>query len=94
MPKGPGGEKRPADVIGGAMKVMRNRDVRGSGRTRACGQRRIAAWQGAARARNLSPEIAKKAAARQSGSPFDMFIFLSSYEAAKMNMGFDDRHLF
>lgn len=65
LPKGPNGEKRPGDVIGGAVMVMRIatgeiEDDKKSGRTRS-------GHAGAkARASKLSPEeksaIAKKAA--------------------------------
>lgn len=70
MPKGPRGEKRPADVIGAAVKVMRiatgeeEDAVPASTAGAALGK-----LGGAARARNMTPErraeIAKKAAAKR-----------------------------
>ena len=72
MPKGPRGEKRPADVIGNAVRVMRI----------ATGEEteelvplspaaQLGKLGGAARARNLSPEqkseIARKGAAKRWG---------------------------
>lgn len=68
MPKGPRGEKRPADVIGNAVKIMRI----ATGEEEEEVQIRSAAAElgsrgGKARAANLSKkkraEIAKKAAA-------------------------------
>jgi hypothetical protein len=68
MPKGPRGEKRPADVIGAAVKVMRiatgeeAEELAPISPGAALGK-----LGGEARARNLTPEqrsaIAKKAAA-------------------------------
>ncbi len=68
MPRGPRGEKRPADVIGNAVRVMRiatgeaEEDL-GMVPKRATGGRKV----GKARARNLTPkqrsEIAHAAAA-------------------------------
>ena len=67
MPRGPNGEKRPADVVGAAVKVMKiatgeieERPVKKSGRVRS-------GYAGArARAQKLTPEqrheIATKAA--------------------------------
>lgn len=73
MPKGPKGEKRPADVIANAIKVARlatgeeTEALDGDGKDKAAqslGQR-----GGRARANNMSPErrsaIAKHAAARR-----------------------------
>ena len=73
MPKGPKGEKRPADVIGNAVKVMRIAtgeeagDMIGDGKdpaAKSLGQR-----GGKARANALSPkrraEIARKAATKR-----------------------------
>jgi hypothetical protein len=73
MPKGPQGEKRPADVIGGAVKVMRiatgeepddRQDVPPPSPAAQLGK-----LGGAARAKKLSPEqraqIARKAAAKR-----------------------------
>ncbi len=73
MPKGPRGEKRPADVIGGAVKVMRiatgeEEDEREATATAAA---QLGKLGGAARARNLTAEqraeIAKKGAAKRWG---------------------------
>ncbi len=70
MPKGPNGEKRPAGVIGNAVKVMRiatgeKEDVT----TPASAAAILGRLGGAARARNMTPErraeIAKKAAAKR-----------------------------
>jgi hypothetical protein len=70
MPKGPKGEKRPADVIGNAVKVMRiatgeEEDIT----TPASAAATLGKLGGAARARNMTPErraeIAKKAAAKR-----------------------------
>lgn len=68
MPKGPKGEKRPADVIGNAVKVMR---IATGEETEEASAKSAAAELGSrggkARAANLSKkkraEIAKKAAA-------------------------------
>ena len=72
MPKGPKGEKRPADVIGNAVKVMRiatgeeTEDLPPISPGAALGK-----LGGQARARTLTPEqrvdIAKKAASRRWG---------------------------
>ena len=71
MPKGPRGEKRPADVIGAAVKVMRiatgeEADEREATASAAV---QLGKWGGAARARSLTAEqraeIAKKAAAKR-----------------------------
>ncbi len=68
MPKGPRGERRPADVIGAAVKVMRiatgeEEDERDATASAAA---QLGKLGGAARARNLTAEqraeIAKKAA--------------------------------
>ena len=71
MPKGPRGEKRPADVIGGAVKVMRiatgeeQEDVQPVASAAA----QLGKLGGAARAKAMTPErrveIAKKAAAKR-----------------------------
>ncbi len=70
MPKGPKGEKRPADVIGNAVKIMRiatgeEEDIT----TPASAAATLGKLGGAARARNMTPErraeIAKKAAAKR-----------------------------
>ena len=70
MPKGPKGEKRPADVIGAAVKVMQiatgeiEEDVDDDGKDKAA--QALGRKGGAARAAKLSKkrraEIAKKAA--------------------------------
>ena len=73
MPKGPQGQKRPADVIGNAVRVMQiatgeaEEEYEGDGKNKAAvelGQR-----GGAARAEKLTPkrrsEIARKAAAKR-----------------------------
>lgn len=73
VPRGPKGEKRPADVIGAAVKVMRIAtgeapDDREDAPTLTPGQQ-LGKLGGAARARNLTAEqrveIAKKAAAKR-----------------------------
>jgi hypothetical protein len=71
MPTGPKGEKRPADVIGNAVKVMRiatgeeSDDVPDDGKDPAA--KPLGKKGGAARAKSTSPErraeIARKAAA-------------------------------
>ena len=73
MPKGPRGEKRPADVIGGAVKVMRIAtgeepdDRRNAPEPSPAAQ--LGKLGGAARAKALTPErraeIARKAAAKR-----------------------------
>ncbi len=70
MPKGPKGEKRPADVIGAAVKVMRiatgeiEEDIDDDGKNKAAVE--LGRKGGKTRAQVLSPkrrkEIAKKAA--------------------------------
>ena len=69
MPKGPRGEKRPADVIGNAVKVMR---IATGEETEALDSAKSAAAElgsrgGKARAQRMTPErraeIARKAAA-------------------------------
>ena len=60
MLRGPRGEKRPADVIGNAVKVMRiatgeeTNDLSGDGKDPAA--KALGARRGAARARNMTPE--------------------------------------
>jgi hypothetical protein len=75
MPKGPRGEKRPADVIGNAVKVMRiatgeEPDDREDSPVLTPGQQ-LGKLGGAARARNLTAEqraeIARKAAQKRWG---------------------------
>ena len=73
MPKGPRGEKRPADVIGNAIKVARlavgdeTEELGGDGKDPAA--KALGAKGGAARAKSLTAkkrsEIAKKAAAKR-----------------------------
>jgi hypothetical protein len=76
MPKGPRGEKRPADVIGNAVKVMRiatgeiSEDVEADdGKDKAA--QALGKKGGAARRDKLSPErraeIARQAAAKRWG---------------------------
>ena len=70
MPKGPRGERRPADVIGNAVKVMRiatgeeDEDI-----TPASAAATLGKLGGKARAAGMTPErraeIAKKAAAKR-----------------------------
>jgi hypothetical protein len=72
MPKGPKGEKRPADVIGNAVKVMKiatgeEEDVVDDGKDQAA--KSLGARGGRARAKALSSnqrhEIAKRAAKKR-----------------------------
>ncbi|NOX84302.1 MAG: RNA-binding protein [Alphaproteobacteria bacterium] len=73
MPKGPKGQKRPADVIGNAVKVMKiatgedEEDFGGDGKDPAA--QAMGRKGGKARAKSLSAnkraEIAKKAAAKR-----------------------------
>jgi len=71
MPKGPHGEKRPADVIGAAVKVMRiaTGEEQDEREATASAAAQLGKLGGAARALNLTPEqraeIAKKAAAKR-----------------------------
>ncbi len=70
MPKGPKGEKRPADVVGAAVKVMQiatgeiEEDIDDDGKDKAAVE--LGRKGGKARAANMTPEqrrkIAKKAA--------------------------------
>ena len=79
MPKGPKGEKRPADVIGAAVKVMKiatgeiEEDVDDDGKNKAAVE--LGRKGGKARAQVLSPkrrkEIAKKAAKARWKDPAD-----------------------
>jgi hypothetical protein len=73
MPRGPRGEKRPADVVGAAVQVARisvgeEEDMREPEKTVSAAAQ-LGKLGGAARARNLSKEqrteIARKAAARR-----------------------------
>jgi len=73
MPKGPKGQKRPADVIGNAVRVMQiaigevEEEFENDGKDPAA--KALGAKGGAARAKKLTPEqrseIAKKAAAKR-----------------------------
>lgn len=75
MPKGPKGEKRPADVIGNAVKVMRiatgedSETAPDDGKNKAAQE--LGRMGGAARAKSMSAkrrkEIAKKAASSRWG---------------------------
>ena len=75
MPKGPQGQKRPADVIGNAVKVMRiatgeeEEEFEDDGKDPAA--KALGAKGGKVRAENLTPErrseIARKAAAKRWG---------------------------
>lgn len=73
MPKGPKGEKRPADVIGNAVKVMRIATGEDSDTAPTEGKNKAAQelgrLGGTARAKSMSAkrrkEIAKKAATRR-----------------------------
>ena len=72
MPKGPRGENRPADVIGGAVKVMRiatGEETEELDQTPASAAAQLGKLGGAARAKKLTPEqrreIAQKAAAKR-----------------------------
>ncbi|MCH8097937.1 MAG: RNA-binding protein [Proteobacteria bacterium] len=75
MPKGPKGEKRPGDVIGAAVKVMRiatgeiEEDIEDDGKNKAAVE--LGRKGGKARAAKLSKkrrtEIAKVAAAKRWG---------------------------
>ena len=73
MPKGPRGEKRPADLIGAAVKVMRiatgeEQDEREAASSAAA---QLGKLGGTARAKAMTPErraeIARKAAAKRWG---------------------------
>ncbi len=73
MPKGPKGEKRPADVIGAAVKVMQiatgeiDEDLDDEGKNKAAVE--LGRKGGQARAKNLTKkrrsEIARKAAQKR-----------------------------
>jgi len=74
MPRGPKGEKRPADVIGNAVKVMRIATGEEEDETKPkSGRVRSGKAGGAARARTLSDEerkqIAKNAAVHRWAKP-------------------------
>lgn len=76
MPTGPKGQKRPADVIGNAVKVMRIAtgeeadEVKDDGKNAAA--KELGAKGGRKRAENMTPErraeIARKAAEKRWGS--------------------------
>ena len=76
MPKGPQGQKRPADVIGNAVKVMQiatgeeEEEFEDDGKDPAA--KALGARGGRARAKKLTPEqrseIARKAAAKRWGN--------------------------
>ena len=73
MPKGPKGEKRPADVVGAAVKVMKiatgeiEEDIDDDGKNKAAVE--LGRKGGKARAKQMTPErrseIARKAAAKR-----------------------------
>ena len=73
MPKGPQGQKRPADVVGNAVRVMqiatgeREEEFEDDGKDPAA--KELGAKGGKARAKKLTPErraeIARKAAAKR-----------------------------
>jgi hypothetical protein len=71
MPKGPRGEKRPADVIGAAVKVMRiaTGEEADEREATASAAAQLGKLGGTARAKAMTPErrveIAKKAAAKR-----------------------------
>ena len=74
MPKGPQGQKRPADVIGAAVKIMRiatGEETEELDQTPASAAAQLGTLGGAARARNLTAEqkseIARKGAATRWG---------------------------
>lgn len=64
MPRGPKGERRPADVIGNAVKVMRIATGEESDKTSATheGAKRGGTKGGSARAEHLTPEQRSEAA--------------------------------
>ena len=77
MPKGPQGQKRPADVIGNAVKVMRiatGEETEEPDQTPASAAAQLGKLGGAARARNLTAEqkseIARKGAAKRWGRAY------------------------
>lgn len=77
MPTGPKGQKRPADVIGNAVKIARiatgedTDDTPDDGKDKAA--QALGKKGGAARAKSMTPErraeIAKKAAAKRWSKP-------------------------
>lgn len=78
MPKGPKGEKRPADVIGAAVKVMRiatgeitedaDRDDDGKDKAAVALGRKGGAARAAKLSKRRRTEIARKAAAKRWGT--------------------------
>lgn len=77
MPKGPRGERRPADLIGNALKVARTATGQEQDEREAtsCAAAQLGKLGGAARAKAMTPErraeIAKKAAAGRWGTKND-----------------------
>lgn len=75
MPKGPRGEKRPADVVGAAIKVARisTGEEAEDATPAASAAAQLGKLGGAARAKKLTAEqrteIARKGAAKRWGSP-------------------------
>jgi hypothetical protein len=75
MPKGPRGEKRPADVIGAAVKVMRiaTGEIEDEREATASAAAQFGKLGGAARAKSLTPEqrteIARRGAATRWKTP-------------------------
>ncbi len=76
MPRSPKGEKRPADMIGNAVKVMRiatgeETEILSADDGKDPAAKALGAKGGAARAKSMTParraEIAKKAAAKRWG---------------------------
>jgi hypothetical protein len=72
MPKGPQGQKRPADVIGAAVRIMRiatGEETEELNQAPASAAAQLGKLGGAARARNLTAEqkseIARKGAAKR-----------------------------
>lgn len=62
MPRGPKGEKRPADVIGDAVHVMRVATGEAEDREASPARAKAGATGGAARASHLTPEQRAEAA--------------------------------
>ncbi len=75
MPKGPQGQRRPSDVIGAAVKVMRivTGEEEEDAPSPASAAAQLGKLGGAARAKALTPEkrveIARKGAAKRWGRP-------------------------
>ena len=74
MPKGPQGQRRPADVIGAAVRIMRiatGEETEELDQTPASAAAQLGKLGGAARAKSLTPErkaeIARQAAAKRWG---------------------------